>query len=134
MTVIPYALDGMSPARVDELGIEFPPDYMPRPNASGPCVGLYSDRLNQWSTLYEDDGTLSADAWLNDVLYAADNADQVADSLATQLDADLTANLAFLARTTFPSAAVTDQVKALTRQIDALIRIERGLLDSTQGT
>ena len=134
MAVTAYALDGMTVERAAELGVDFPPNWLPVPASAVPCVGLYSERLNQWSELYVDDGAMTSDAWLGDVLYQADAADQTADTLQGQLDTDLAANIVFLARATFPSAAIADQVKALTRQIDTLIRIERALLDSTTGT
>ena len=118
------------------LGVDFPPEWLAAPGSQFPAVGLYSDRLGQWSnTIYRDDaGDITPDAWIDDPLYAADLADQNADSLAAALDNYLLANEAFLVRATFPSAVIADQVRSLTRQMDAIIRIERGLLDSTTGT
>jgi hypothetical protein len=136
MAVTPYAIDGMSPERAAVLGVDFAPDYLTAPGSQFPAVALYSDRLAQWSnTIYRDDnGDITPDAWVDDPLYAADLADQNADDLASRLDTYLAANEAFLARATFPSAVIADQVKAVTKQLDALIRIERGLLNSTAGT
>lgn len=55
------------------------------------------------------------------------------DALNTKAVAALAANATFLAIAS-PTAQVATQAKALTRQMDALIRLVGGQLDSTDGT
>lgn len=66
---------------------------------------------------------------------AARNAGRLAEQnrakLITQATAALAANRDFLATGTLGTTAVTAQVKALTRQMNAIIRLTVGALDTT---
>lgn len=56
------------------------------------------------------------------------------DTLTSKATAALAANVTFLAIASPSTAQVTAQVKALTRQVDALIKLQLSLLDDTTGT
>lgn len=55
-------------------------------------------------------------------------------SLTDKATQALSANVAFLAIASPTAAQVATQVKALTRQVDALIKLQLDLLDDTTGT
>jgi hypothetical protein len=75
MTVTAYGLDGMTPERRADLDVDERPNWLAYPWTNGACVGLYSDVLNTWSTLYLDDPPLTGDEWAADPLIAADTAE-----------------------------------------------------------
>lgn len=56
------------------------------------------------------------------------------DTLAAKAQTALNVNAAFLALASPTNPQVLAQVQALTKQFNALIRIDLGLLDSTNGT
>lgn len=74
---------------------------------------------------------LAAEAAANNV--AAQQAANAETMRVSAVNA-LAANVNFLAIASPSTAQVTAQVKALTRQVDALIRLVGGQLDSTAGT
>lgn len=57
-----------------------------------------------------------------------------ANDLQTKVQAALTTNATYLALASPTAAQTTAQVKALTREISALIRLTQNLLDDTTGT
>lgn len=57
-----------------------------------------------------------------------------ANDLQSKVQAALTSNAAYLALASPTAAQTTAQVKALTREISALIRLTQNLLDDTTGT
>ena len=134
MTVTAYALGGMAPARATALGATIRPNWLAVPFVTVPCVGLYSDALNQWSPLYVDDGLITSVAWASDPLAAADAADTNATTLRSKAIAALAVNATFLALVNPTTNQAVAQVQSLTRQVNALIRLAVNQLDSTTGT
>lgn len=65
---------------------------------------------------------------------AGDTANTNRGTLTTRASAALTGNASFLAIATPTAAQVAAQVKALTRQVNALIRLQVGALDDVTGT
>lgn len=63
-----------------------------------------------------------------------DQARANADTLRSKAQAALAANTAYLALASPSTAQNTAQLKALTRQVQALIRLDLSLLDDVSGT
>lgn len=71
---------------------------------------------------------------LQGIVYAAPVEQSNREVLADRATAALTANAAFLALSAPTQAQTLAQVKTLTKECNALIRLALGLLDSTDGT
>jgi len=134
MTVTAFALGGMAPARATALGASVKPNWLAAPNVNGPCVALYSDTLNRWSDPFYDDGSLAPGDWASDVIFAADTADQSTRTIQTAARSALTTNQTFLGLASPSNAQVLAQTRALTRQMNGVIRLLLGELNSTAGT
>lgn len=123
----------MSPARQAALGVLTRPDYLAFPTVDGPCVGLYSDVLNAWS-VWPDDGQITSASWAADPLFARETAFLNDASLRAKGIGAITANSTYLAIGSPSNAQVLAQVRSLTQQTNALIRLFLQQLDSTAGT
>lgn len=133
MTVTAYGV-GLSPARALALGVTALPSHHPRPVEGVAGVALYSDRLERWRFYPDDDGSLTPARWAADELLVDDTAATNGDTLRSAIAAALTANRTFLGLASPSNAQTLAQVRALTRQVNALARLVAGLLDTTNGT
>ena len=124
----------LTPARATALGVSTTvPIELPKPHTPRPGVCLFSS-VAGWSGLYEDDGTLTPAAWASDPIFALDvqlGNDASLRSLAIQA---LASNATYVALAAPSTAQNTAQIKLLTREVSALIRLFLQQLDSLTGT